>query len=163
MSTEPFVVRSFLNRAGFARTLIDTGCLCYGVINESVVRRLNLQRVKIRPREVKGVNGKPLIIDEAVRLMSLDIDGHREEGSYVYILPYTLDFDMILGAPWMKRWNITVDTAQEKLEFGNVRHTVPNSLKQGSSSYDHLLISAVAYASHLRRSRREPPGTGFYC
>ena len=58
MDGEPFVVSALINDTIFANTLIDTGCLSYGLCDSYFAQRNNLKRLKIRPREVVGFDGK---------------------------------------------------------------------------------------------------------
>lgn len=43
----PFLVSTMVNNKCFADTLVDTGCLSYGLISERFATRNNLQRINI--------------------------------------------------------------------------------------------------------------------
>lgn len=155
MTSEPFTVQSLVNKTHFSRTMIDTGCLCYGIINERLVRQLKCERIPIRPRSVKGIQGKPGTITEVVRL-SIDIDGHCEKGAYLYVMTQTLDYDMILGRPWMKRWEALIDPSCDELEFKFTGLRTRNTSKPSyGTKFDHALVSAAAFGAAVRREKKE--------
>jgi hypothetical protein len=55
MDKPPFLVLTLINKEAFTETLVDSGCLSYGVIDSRFARKYNLQRIKITPRELVGV------------------------------------------------------------------------------------------------------------
>ncbi len=55
MDEPPFLISTLINKEAFAETLVDSGCLSYGVIDSRFARKHNLQRIKISPRELVGI------------------------------------------------------------------------------------------------------------
>ena len=74
MLLEPFIVEALVNKGFFAKTLIDSGCLCYRVISKRLARKYTLKRIPITPRPLNGVSGASEMITEVV-CVDLDIDG----------------------------------------------------------------------------------------
>ena len=98
MECEPFIISALVNDESFAESLIDSGCLSYGLCSDRYAQKHNLTRVKIKPREVvRFEGGKPSVIDE-VAVVTLDLDGHRQERVFLYIAKVAY-YDIILGLP----------------------------------------------------------------
>ena len=57
MDREPFIISTLVNRECYARTLIDTGCLSYGLMTSRFVRKNGLKRIRIRPVTIEGFDG----------------------------------------------------------------------------------------------------------
>jgi hypothetical protein len=77
LEVPPFLVSTLVNQECFAKTLPDTGCLTYGLIDSRFVRKHNLQRKKILPREMGGFDGegKAVIVDK-LAVIYTDINGY---------------------------------------------------------------------------------------
>lgn len=58
MNGKPFAVNAYVNDITFANTLIDTGCLSYGLCDSRFAQKNNLARLKMNPREVVEFDGK---------------------------------------------------------------------------------------------------------
>jgi hypothetical protein len=80
--------------------MVDSGCLTYGLISSKVVSRFRLERIPISPRPIAGWDGQESNSSSELARMTLDIGGQAIE-AYLFIVP-VLDFDLILGLPWMK-------------------------------------------------------------
>lgn len=107
MNGEPFVIDTLINGIFSVSTLIDNGCECLAAVNESMIRRAKLPRMKITPRKLTGAvdNGKNQnsSITEITKL-EINIDGYQKS-LYAYIIPH-LSHDLILGKPWMEREDV---------------------------------------------------------
>ena len=57
MTSPPILVPIKINDALVVDAMIDTGCLCFGVIRTDVVDRLNLQRSGTASRSIVGIHG----------------------------------------------------------------------------------------------------------
>ncbi len=91
------MISTLINREAFADTLVDSGCLSYGVIDSCFARKHNLQRIKITPRDLVGV-GEQVIgkIDEVVTVRA-DIDGCVDDRAFFYVAPKLVSYDLILS------------------------------------------------------------------
>ena len=87
MDGKPFVVSALINSYSFANTLIDTGCLSYGLCDPRFAQKNGLTRLKITPRSVTGVDGKLTAVTDEVVAVDLDLDGHKEERVFLYLSP----------------------------------------------------------------------------
>ena len=98
MDGVPFTVSALVNNTAFAETLIDTSCLLYRLCDPKFASKNRLQRLKIVPRSVTGVDGKLTAVTDEVVAIELDLDGHEEERVFLYVSPIG-HYDMILGMP----------------------------------------------------------------
>jgi hypothetical protein len=57
----------------------------------------------MEPRYVKGIDGKPEIVSYIVYLRSLNIDGHHELNTHLYVINNTFKYKIILGKPFLNR------------------------------------------------------------
>jgi predicted aspartyl protease len=123
MEGPPFIVSTLVNRDCIAHTLIDTGCLSYGVINSRFAQKHNLQRIRVRPRTMTGYDNTTESVVDEVAAIRIDIDGHVEEVAYFYIVP-KLAYDMILGLPWIKRNDVRFAGSKPSLFIRSTRKRV---------------------------------------
>jgi transposase InsO family protein len=114
----PFVVAAQIDQICHANTLIDTGCTTYGIISETFTEKHQLERIKIRPRPIRGYNGPAGQIKEVARF-SLNIGGNHQPYVYMYVVPEIDSHDMILGTPWMNDQHAIVVPDRSKLVFRN--------------------------------------------
>ena len=98
MDCEPFIVSALIDNSCFAETLVDTGCLSYGLCDSRFAQKNNLTRLRIEPRTVSGVDGHVTAEINEVAVVRLDLDGYREERVFLYIAPIG-HYDMILRLP----------------------------------------------------------------
>ncbi|RAL62894.1 hypothetical protein DID88_004735 [Monilinia fructigena] len=87
MDSSPFLVSTLVNKDCFAKTLLDSGCLSYGLVSSAFATKNNLQRIPIPPRGLSGFDAPSSGKVTDVAVVSLDIDGHYEERSFLYIVP----------------------------------------------------------------------------
>jgi predicted aspartyl protease len=120
------LVSTLINKEAFAETLVDSGCLSYGVIDSRFVRKHNLQRIKITPRKLVGV-GKQVVgkIDEVVAVR-VDVDGCIEERAFFYVAPELASYDLILGLAWMRKNQVLLSADRMSLTIGSQRVYVRN-------------------------------------
>lgn len=155
MDGEPFVVSALVNDISFANTLIDTGCLAYGLCDSRFAQKHNLLRLQIEPREITGFDGKISSNVSEVAVITLDLDGHREARAFFYILPIG-HYDMILGLPWIKAQNVRINGARSEMEVGKTRMIVRSKksfFNIQASGVRAVQVSAAVY-EHLRTKER---------
>src|SRR5208282_3093161 len=98
MEGTPFLVSALINDQTFAKALIDTGCMSYGLCNSKFATKNNLQRLQISPREIQRFDGSAGQINEVV-CVSMDIEGHYEDRVFLYVMSNLVDYDLILVMP----------------------------------------------------------------
>jgi hypothetical protein len=99
MDGPSFSVSILVDSIAYAKTLIDTGCSLYGIINSHFVKKHNLKRIKLEtPQPITGYEGREGAIDEVVYI-AIDIDSYYEAKVFLYIIPYIEGEDIILGIP----------------------------------------------------------------
>jgi hypothetical protein len=156
MDGVPFIVSTLVNKECFAKTLIDTGCLSYGIVSQKFVSKHQLQCVPISPRQISSFEG--VIPDEVteVAAASIDIDGHYEERAFFYVVPRVKSYDMILGTPWVERQDVRLNLPQSECVIKSTNTVVRNQARRAELTIDCVEISAVGYA-HLVRKRNQNP------
>ncbi|OQD77422.1 hypothetical protein PENANT_c103G01711 [Penicillium antarcticum] len=96
---KPFKVDVQLNGLQSTQALVDSGCLCYATISDSLVQSFNLPRIRIPTRTLDGVVGNQGRI-EYVTYFDADIHSHEQGRVYAYVIYGQIDA-MILGNPWL--------------------------------------------------------------
>ncbi|KAI0992534.1 hypothetical protein K3495_g15651, partial [Podosphaera aphanis] len=103
MTSAPFLVNALVNDEIMFQALVDNGCLCSGVINENIARKLKLRRVPVPPRPLETVedatSDKPII--RYVAFVSIDLDGYLTKNLPLYVVPRCIH-PIILGKKWLE-------------------------------------------------------------
>ena len=162
MDGEPFIVSTRVNGIAFAKTLIDSGCLAYGTVSERFARKWHLDRISIPPRalaELKSVTSNAIT---EVAYMDIDLDGHRQQRVFFYVVPDQKDYDLVLGLPWMESQDASLSPARNQMEIGvsgitlwNENHNFPRHPER-FPHVDCTQISASAFSLLSRQARRKP-------
>ena len=66
MNTHPFTVQSLIDYNTTACTLVDTGCLSYGVISKRFTQKHHLTTLEISPTPIQGATGQIKYITQVV-------------------------------------------------------------------------------------------------
>jgi hypothetical protein len=118
MHCEPIVIAPLVNRHSYAKTMVDTGCLCYGLCDPTFVRKSDLKRIDIKPFYMEAFDGetakRPI---SEVAVGNLDFEGHTER-VWFYVTPLG-GYDMYLGMPWIKKRNVMITEKGKRLRIGN--------------------------------------------
>jgi hypothetical protein len=156
MDGDPFVVPALVNDESFANTMIDSGCLSYGLCDYKFARKHKLERVRIRPRLVSGVDGSATDTVDEVVAVQLDLDGHREERVFMYLTRIG-EYDMILGLPWISAQGAMIDARKSELLLQSTGTTV-KSVRAASDRYRGCVkavqVSAATFGLLSDRKRR---------
>jgi hypothetical protein len=154
MDGEPFLVSTLVNKDCFAKTLVDTGCLSYGLVDSRFATRHNLQRLEIPPREVTGFDALSDDTISEVAVISMDISGHSEEQVFLYVVPRLASYDMILGMPWVKKQDVRINAPRSECMINSTGVVVRNCAKGSEGPrLDCVVVSAVAF-NRLARGKR---------
>ena len=155
MDGEPFVISTLVNRECYARTLIDTGCLSYGLMTSRFVRKNGLKRIRIRPVTMEGFDGTEQTSIHYVAVARTNIGG-REEVAYFYIADRLLDsYDLILGLPWFRRNSVQLCADKETLRIGSEGMVVRNEARSLGKRRDYRLVSAVSFVASIRATKND--------
>ena len=144
-----------MNKKCYANTLIDTGCLSYGIVDSRFVRKHNLPRLSITPRMIEGFDDISKDQITEVAECNIDIDGHCEERIFLYVAPRLASYDMILGLPWARKQRAVLDAEKSECLLRSTQVTVKNQAHILESSYDHVHVSAVAFTALSRRAKKK--------
>jgi len=117
MDGNPFYINFGINGIHYTKALVDSGCLCFATISLSLARRLRLPRIPITPRDLAQVNVTVKGAIREVAYADTDIDGHKLNRVFFYIIPNQED-DVILGRPWMNAEEVTISPSQGELTIG---------------------------------------------
>ena len=155
MDGEAFVISTLVNKDCYAHTLIDNGCLSYGLITSRFVRKNGLERIQIKPRTMEGYDGKDSSEIREVAKAYTNIGGH-EEVAYFYIVDKLLNsYDMILGMPWFRRNKVKLCANKETIKVGPQRAVVRNDLTRRAGQINNCrLVSAAVFATMTRKASR---------
>ena len=79
MHCELIVVSTLVNNTSFARTMVDTSCLCYGLCDPTYTMWANLKHIKIKPFYIEAFDRekatRPI---QEVAVMDLDLEGFTD-------------------------------------------------------------------------------------
>ncbi|KAJ6436495.1 retrovirus polyprotein [Purpureocillium lavendulum] len=156
MDSPPMYVNIGINREHYSTVFVDSGCLCYGTINEAFARKLRLPRIPIKPRTLDEVITS---LPGAIRGVTyadidIDIDGYRKKRAFFYIIPGQ-DEDVILGRTWMNLEDVTIYPSRGLLHIGSQDHWVKERDPNRRERYELYGQSASTFAGLVRRARKE--------
>ncbi|KAI1000885.1 hypothetical protein K3495_g7311 [Podosphaera aphanis] len=100
--------------------MVDTGCLCFSIFDERLVRNHILQTEVISPRTLRLADGKATALIDRVATVNMDID-ERQEKLWGYVLP-NLAYKIILGKPWMEHNDVVYSAKRMCLRIGSRKH-----------------------------------------
>lgn len=150
----PFLVSTLVNKNCFAKTLVDTGCLSYGIIDSRFATKHQLERIPIkRPVRIIGFESKSKSYITEVAAMTIDIDGHVENRAYFYIAPKLASYDLILGMPWITKQDVRLNAPRSEIKIKSTGTIVRNQAAQEENKFDCSAISAIAF-HRVTRSKR---------
>jgi hypothetical protein len=156
MDGEPFLVSTLVNRNCFATTLVDTGCLSYGLIDSRFATRHKLERIDISPRGITGFDAPSDSQISEVAVISMDIDGHSEEQVFLYVVPKLASYDMILGMPWVRKQDVRINGPRSEgmiMSTGTIVRNVAKPRKARSEGAA-VAVSALSFGRLTRGKRR---------
>jgi hypothetical protein len=153
MNSPPFLVSTLVNGTCFAKTLVDCGCLAYGIIDSHFVTKHNLKCMPIEPRSITSFKGVSTSYITEVAWMSIDINGHREEKVFFYVVLKLASYDLLLGMSWLTKQDVRLHASKSEILVGSSRTIIRNYAKQPEDDIDCLAVSAVVFnrLSHGKR------------
>ncbi|KAJ6437064.1 hypothetical protein O9K51_10361 [Purpureocillium lavendulum] len=154
MDSPPMYVNIGINREHYSTVFVDSGCLCYGTINEAFARKLRLPRIPIKPRTLDEVITSLPGAIRSVTYADIDIDGYRKKRAFFYIIPGQ-DEDVILGRTWMNLEDVTIYPSRGLLHIGSQDHWVKERDPNRRERYELYGQSASTFAGLVRRARKE--------
>ena len=156
MDGPPFLVSTLVNRDCFAKTLLDSGCLSYGLVSSSFVIENDLQRIKIPARSLSGFDAPSEDTVTEVAVVSLDIDGHHESRSFLYVVPRLESYDIILGLPWIVKQDARINGPMSECLIRSTDTLVRNqaSTLEPDHTLDCAPISIKAFCMMTTKSRQ---------
>jgi predicted aspartyl protease len=147
MESVPLLVSTLVDQECFETTLVDTGCLSYGVISSSFVRKNNLERIAINPRRLSGFDGTFSSSTTEVAVVRTDINGHIQDRVFLYIVPKLSGYDAIMGLSWIKDQRRQIDPKGRWLRIRSSRTKVPNITREKRLSLECISISVTSFGT----------------
>jgi predicted aspartyl protease len=146
MDSPPFLVSTLINGNCFAKTLVDTGCLSYGLIDSRFAAKHQLERISLKKRRrLVGFESQSEGYVTEVAAISIDIDGHLESKAYFYIAPRLASYDLILGLPWITKQDVRLNAPRSEIKIMSTGTTIQNYVAKASYDFDCVAVSAVAF------------------
>ncbi|KAI0993173.1 hypothetical protein K3495_g15011, partial [Podosphaera aphanis] len=102
--------------------MVDTGCLCFAIIDEKLARKNNIFCEFIPSRRLRLADGKQEVRINKIARWKMDIDG-RGEQIWGYVMP-NLAYPIILGKPWMEINDVTFRAKQRSLCIGTGKNMI---------------------------------------
>ena len=93
--------------------MIDTGCLCFSMFDESLVRKYKFECKNVKPRSLRLADGKVAANITKISYVDIDIDD-RHGRIWGYVMPY-LAYPIILGKPWMEHNDVVYSAKLRRL------------------------------------------------
>lgn len=118
--------------------MVDTGCLCYAVFDQNLVRECKLPTKNIAPRSLWLADGKTTTKIMCMAGINLDIDG-RWETLWGYVMK-DLVYPLILGNPWMEQNNIVYYARRQCLRIWSRNYGI---IVWSSGWYEKFLPTAL--------------------
>jgi hypothetical protein len=137
-----------------AKTMPDTGCLSYGLVDSRFAQKHNLQRIRIKPRTMTGYNETNEEVVNEVAVIQGDIDGHVERRMFLYVVPQLASYDIILGLPWMNSNDVRISPRSDHLLIKNSGTLVRNRTIQPDKPLKCSMVSAVGFHTLVRRKKK---------
>jgi predicted aspartyl protease len=153
MDKPGFYVNIGFNGTHYTKAFVDNGCLCYMAVSEQFANRLHLPRIKIFPRSLQQFATLEKDAIREVGYTAMDIDGHKEDRVFFYIIPGQHD-DVVLGLPWMEKQDVRLYPRQGKLKIRSSGTTVRRRDPKEDKKSDAFETTAAALGALIRRGRR---------
>ena len=129
--------------------MIDTGCLCFAVFDESLVCAHNLRKIEISPRPLRLADGKIGARITHITCVDMDIDG-RQETIWGYVMP-KLAYPIILGKPWMEKNDVVYLARRHCLRIGSRKNGI---IVRASGWYEQQApVEVKSRVSHVSVSK----------
>src|SRR5271168_1756144 len=154
MDRHPFTIPMLVNGICSAKTMPDTGCLSYGLVDSRFAQKHNLQRIKIRPRTMMGYNETNEEVVDEVAVIQGDIDGHVEKRMFLYVVPRLASYNIILGLPWMHSNDVRISPRLDRLLIRSSRTLVRNRSVQPDTPLNCSIVSAAAFNTLVQRKKK---------
>ena len=125
MNTSPFLINALINDYTMVQALVDSGCLCSGIIDEALVVELNLPRESITPCRLQTAEelteDKPVVRYKTK--VSLDLDGQVVTEPWLYVVPGSTH-QIILGKKWLEDQDAIIHSKEQRLDFQKSGHII---------------------------------------
>ncbi|KAI0996128.1 hypothetical protein K3495_g12053 [Podosphaera aphanis] len=118
MNTDPFLVNALINDVTMIQALVDNGCLCSGIIDDTLAAELRLPRISISPRSIETAENstidKPIV--KHITFVCLDLDGIVTPKLWLYVVPNSTH-QMILGKRWLEDQDAVIHAKEQRLNL----------------------------------------------
>jgi predicted aspartyl protease len=158
MDQQGLYVNIGINGTHYTKALIDDGCHCYMTISKSYARQLQLPRISISPRSLAQVNTTAEDAISEVTYFSLDIDGHKQQRVFCYVIPNQED-DVMIGLPWIRAEDVTLRPQKARMKIRSSGTTVKLRSKEERSLIDLQHLPARIFTAMIQRGKKRKDET----
>jgi len=151
-----FSTTAFINKVHSVKTHIDAGCGPYGLIDQRVARRLQLDLLPLdRPMGIAAWddNMPAVVASEVAIIEDLDVAGSRpmQRRVFLYVVP-RLDghHEIMLGQPWMEYEDAVINQRTNTMTIRRTGITVSN-INVSEKQHKIMAISGVSFVRESRR------------
>lgn len=163
MDTLPLLVPALINSLKFVDAQVDTGCDCYAAVSEKFAQRMGLEQVPLgkrrRIRTAVETKRRGVVRQESHSTIShlvqftLDMDGWESQVA-AYVVP-GLTRDVILGMPWMIRYDVCVRPARRELTIGATSGLVIKGSNNRATKNPTIAVLGSVFAGLVRQAQRK--------
>ena len=147
-------INMLLNGILYTHTLVDSECLCFGMMTKKTVKQNKLKWFPVPPWQVIDVMDKPGTINEMTKT-HINIDEYTEI-CYFYIKGDNFKYDLILSKSWLNRNNVWVVIKKKTIYFGFTGLYVKSTEDQLKKITSNIhKINNAAYASWMRQAKKQ--------
>ena len=97
MTSSFIIINTLLNEVLYTHALIDSGCLCFGMVTKKTVEWNKLEWFPVPPQQVIGVMDRLGTINEMAKA-HINVDEYMKI-CYFYIEGDNLKYNLIFGRP----------------------------------------------------------------
>lgn len=139
------------------QALIDSGCLCSGIIDDELTIQLSLPRIPINPRPLQTAEDstidKPVV--KFITYVSLDLDGYVTPKLWLYVVPHSTH-KLILGKKWLEDQNAVLHAKEQRLDLKKCGGSV-HSVKRWRQELRNVPRPKLEAAGRISSMLKEVP------
>ena len=104
-----------LNEVLYAHTLVDSECLCFGMMTKKTVEWNKLKQFPVPLWQIIDVMSRLSTINEMAKA-HINVNEHIKT-CYFYIKDDNLEYDLILSRPWLNRNDVQIIIKEKAIYF----------------------------------------------
>lgn len=151
MNIHPFTISCALHPFISGHALVDSGCTSYGFISSHFANKCDLPRIDVPCRIMHSFEGQSSqYVTQAIK-GPLFAESHYQARIFLYIAELS-NYDIILGRPWLRDQNVSVDHVNDTLTIGSTNTVLSNSTRDGPLSLACSEVGAVPFSFYRKKA-----------